>query len=142
MCIRVSMSPQREIFNYKWLDTVRSQLVHKLQHTTTHCNTLQHIEAHCSILQHTATHCNALQHTATQHLPRVHQLREIPTHRKLATAHFQVRATHYKTLQHTATSCNTHLPREHPQRKSWTHDGIATICRLLSIIEIFCKRDL
>ena len=85
----------------------RNELLWRLQHTATHCNTLQHTRygllwrlqhtaTHCNTLQHTATHCNTLQHIWISHVTGKFQI-------DLAMDCFGV----CNTLQPTATYCNT-----------------------------------
>ena len=67
----------------------------------------------------TATHCNTLQRTVT----------------------------HCNTLQHTATHCNddastTFLKLSSHTTLTVSQYGVATTCRLLKIIGLFCKRAL
>jgi len=74
------------------------EVLSKLQHSATHCNTLQHTATHCNT---TATKANFyVKYYASKSLGNTIKA---ATHRSTP----QHTATHRNTLQHTATHCNT-----------------------------------
>jgi len=79
------------------------EVLSKLQHSATHCNTLQHTATHCNT---TATKANFyVKYYASKSLGNTIKA---ATHRSTP----QHTATHRNTLQHTATHCNTLLHKQ------------------------------
>jgi len=142
-------------------DTAKHYKIHcnALQRTATHCNTMQHAlhDTLQDTLQHndtnhangqgrrdTAMHCNTMQQNDTNYTIRV------ATH---CNTHCN---TQCNTLQHNDTNYTTRATNLSAKETSWKQDfdplhpllidlyhyGVATICKPLKIIGLFCKRAL